>query len=354
VRGRAGAAARARDILRSMTKPFLLCADPLARFGAIYRALLEHKRWSDDVTSLRYSALTLVTAEGEPDDVAQRLLGVADVLKEGAGWFGPLRSSIRFAVAAILLRSEQGATAFTDEVERVSRLLRERGMRRGSTYEVLAILILQQADPDRHVDDADVARMDALYRMMKEQHGWLTGPDDYPACALLAGRDEPVAELERRIEAAYEGLRAKGYSRGNKLQMASHVLCFDERPADEVVARFDELYQGFRARGLWMSSGDYDEIAVLTFLHHPVERILDRVAEHRAVICELPRRPSKDVGFSLACSTVFLELVQLTEDLRSISDATLLANVQAILSAQAAATAAAAASSAAAASAAAG
>ena len=127
-----------------MTKPFFLSEKPLERFGDIYKALLDHKRWSDDISALRYSALTLVAAEGEAGDVARRLFALADRLKESAGWFGSLNSAIRFAVAAVLLRSESDPAAFTAEVDRVTQRFRDQGMRRGATYELLAVRVLQQ------------------------------------------------------------------------------------------------------------------------------------------------------------------------------------------------------------------
>lgn len=327
-----------------MAKLFVIPEDPVARFTELYKAVTADRRWFTDVTALRFAALTLATAEGEPHQVAAELKAVADELKATAGWFGSMNSTIRFIVAAILLRNGDGAAAFTAEVERVQELFRVNGLRRGAIYEVMAILVMRQADPDGAIVQSRIARFKEIYEMMKSYHGWLTNADDYPACALLMGRDEPVEEIGVRIETFYNGLAGRKYAKGNALQMVSHILYFNPRHDEKVLERFDRLYLGFKEKGLWMNAGDYDEMAILTFIDHPPEKIIEVVTEHRRHMDALEPRPDKNMTFSLACSTAFLELVRLDEDLEVITDAKALATMQAIIAAQQAAAAAAASS----------
>jgi hypothetical protein len=325
-------------------KPYAIPERPLERFTEIYGEFNARRRWFQDPMVLRFAALTLVTTDAAPTRLADDLFELAKQLRERAGWFGPLNSPIRFLLASILMRNGDGAESFCREIERVQGLFRARDLRRGSIYEVMAILILRESDPDGVIDAAMVDRFKALYEMMKTYHWWLTGPDDYPACALLARRTEPPAEIGGRIEKFYEALVETGMSRGDPLQMVSHILYFNPREPAEVLNRFRALHDGFKRADISMWQTDYDELAILTFLDHRADEIVARVVRHRAHMAELSPKPDRVMTFSLACATAFLELVRLTDDLKLIQDARTLSQVQAVIAARQAACAAAASS----------
>ena len=316
---------------------YTLPEDPLERFIRSFQAVYADKRWTEDVSALRYAALTLATVEGDPGRLADELRSVADILKDRAGWFGPLNSSIRFGVAAMLMRHRDDPAAFCDEVERVEDMFREAGLRARSAFSVLAILILREQADDRRIRPDRIRRFCDIYREMKKHHRWLTGPDDYPACALLCQAEDAPSRIGERVEAFYEGLRDRDFQRGNGLQTVSHILFFNPASDQVALTRFRAIYDGFKEAGLWMNTGDYDEVAILSFLDHPVATVVRRTLEHRVKIAEMRPRPGKELSYSLACSTTFLELVQLNPELNRIHDVQNVMQIQAILQAQQAA-----------------
>jgi hypothetical protein len=312
-------------------------ADPLARFQQLYQALNERRGWLESATPLQFSAVALLTTPGEPAQIAASLYEIAEDLHRRAGWFSDLRSPTRFLIAASLLRAGETAETFHNAVSEASELFREQDLRRGSGYEAIAILILRQQDPQRVVQPRQVTRFKSIYRMMKSHHWWLTGPDDYPACALLCAGDERPHEIGRRVEAFYTRLKDRGISRGEDLQTVSHILYFNPKPDDEVLDRFLALHQGFSDASISMQRSDYDEIAILTFLDHAPGVIVDRVVEHRQAMAELKPNPGRSLTFSLACGTAFVELAKLTGKLETVAEARLLKQLEDILQAQAAA-----------------
>jgi len=325
---------------------------PLDRFLELLDALLADKKWTEGVAPLRYAASTLMTMPGDAPRVARDLRRIADELLDRAGWFGPLKSPARFAVAAILLRSGIDAATFTDEVTRVDGLFKERGLKRRSVLSCLAILLLfdHARREGRRVDGPLVSRFGQVYEAMASHHGFLTGLDDYPACALLAGLDGTPSDVARRCERFYDGLRDLGFRRGNALQSVSHMLVFAPEADDVVMRRFRALYDAFDKAGLWMNTGDYDEVAALSFLDRPAATVVSTTLRHREVLAKHKPRPGRELSFSLACGTAFLELAGGGADERLRGTQNVLA-IQAILQAQQAAMiAAVAASSAAAAS----
>ena len=84
-----------------MSPDFDLPADPLDRFCKVFRLLNEERSWYEDATALRYSALTLASMPGDPGRIARGLQSLAEELKDLAGWFGTLRSQIRFAAHVV-------------------------------------------------------------------------------------------------------------------------------------------------------------------------------------------------------------------------------------------------------------
>lgn len=283
-------------------------SQPLARSLAIFDALRDDAAWSDDRTVLRYAATTLATAEHDDvADLARRARDVAAELASDASWFGPLRGTLRHCVAAMLVTHRIDAAAFLAEVGRTDTRLRALGVRRGHVHEILATLVLMGHGTGR-VTDEQLARFAEILDGMRAHHPWITGADDYPACALLV--DAPRARLMERVEHFYASLRALGFRRGNALQYVSHLLILNPAPDDVAIRRFADLYAAFRDAGLWMHTGDYDEVAMLTFLDEPVGEIVRRVSEHRDVIAAHRPRPGKELSFDLACTTVLIELLR--------------------------------------------
>ena len=330
-----------------------LVTDPLSRFCDLYDALNAERGWFGDPSSLRFAAMTAVSCPGSPDEVASAIRSMAEEIKQLSGWFGELTSSLRFIVSAILVLNRDDASEFLAEVKRARELFRHAGLRRAGIYETMAILILRLQNDLQPVTSASVARFQAIYEEMKRHHWWLTGPDDFPACAILVGQDASPAEIGMKIEEIYQALSESGFSTGDPLQTAANLLYLSRLDPVTAANRYFELANGFRDSGVSIWQSDYDELAILTFLDHPASRIVDYVLEDRQVMEKLRPKPDRSLTFNLAASITFLELVQVGDNLEAISDAKVLLDMQSIINAQQAAAAAAAASSAAASSAAA-
>src|SRR5256885_228431 len=192
-----------------------LPASPLERFLEIHEVLQSERGWLDSGVSLQFAAVSLVTAPGEPAQLAARVRAIAGELRKHAGgWLGDLSSPLRFLIAANLLRTGESPEAFCAAIAAGSALFREHRLRRGALYEAIAILILREQSPEGILEAQQVARFQALYTAMKARHWWLTGPDDYPFCALLCARKEPPAEIGRGVEALYLGLQQRRLASG--------------------------------------------------------------------------------------------------------------------------------------------
>jgi hypothetical protein len=323
-----------------------LPADPMSRFVAVYEMLDAERGWFGDPSSLRFAAMAAVVSPGEPSDVARGIRRISDEIKTQSGWFGALNSPLRFIVSAMLYANGDDAAPFLAEVERGQAMFRDAGLRRGGIYETMAILIMRLRADKQPIASSTVDRFQAIYEEMKRHHWWLTGPDDFPACAILVAQPESPVEIGERIEQIYQSLHAAGLTTGDPLQTAANLLYLARLDPSEAASRFRDLARGFRESGVSIWQSDYDELAILTFLDHPPTSIIGRVLENRAKMQELRPKPDRSLTFNLAASITFLELVKLDRGMKEITDAKALMDMQAIINAQQAAAAAAASSAA--------
>ena len=99
--------------------------------------------WFGDASSLRFAAMTAVSCSGSPQEVASSIRRMAEEINRLSGWFGELKSPLRFIMAAILVLNRDDASEFLAEVERARELFRHANLRRGGIYETMAILVMR-------------------------------------------------------------------------------------------------------------------------------------------------------------------------------------------------------------------
>lgn len=306
--------------------------DPLARMCELYRALKARSGWFSDPNAFHFAAVTLATTRGAAETLAEAVERTAARLKERAGWFGALHSSVRYPLAAMLVRNGDDADAFTDEVERVRGLIRDLGLWRGGTYDAIAAYLLRSHR--RGITAREVERLRDMYREMKRNHWWLTGTEDYPYCALFALQDRDPADIARRLEDLYARLLDAGCSRGNALQRVTHILYLNPKPEAQIATRFVDLHIAFREAGVRMWTCDWDELALLTYPVEPVQQIVRGTLVARDAMLGQSPSPGRILAFTLGASIAFLKLCG---DLPAVLDPKSLVDLQQIIEAQEAA-----------------
>jgi hypothetical protein len=323
---------------------------PLERFIELYEALNTDRGWWGDPSSLRFAAMTALSCPGEPETIARDIRALSDGIKQEAGWFGELSSPLRFIVSAMLLLHGDSPETFLAESKRVKELFRQLKLRPGGIYETMATLVLRQRSGGKPVELSTVERFRDIYEEMKRYHWWLTGPDDFPACAILVGEPDSPERIGAGVERIYQALDRVGFAKGDPLQTAANILYLAHIDADVIADRFRALADGFRERKVSIWQSDYDELAILSFLDHATSMVIDRVLENRARMAQLKPDPGRLLTFNLGAGIAFIELVKVDRALKTITDAKALMDMQAIIAAQQAAAAAAASSAAVAAS----
>ena len=321
--------------------------DPVARYLETFDRLRARKRWSTDTDTIRFVALALGAAGAELDHGA--LEQVAKGLRQRARWTSPLKSQIRYVVAAMILRRGLDPVVVHARVFEARDAFKAHGLPSRGTGPTLAALLLALRSEGRAVPPRHVERLADIYRRWRKDHFWLTGATDLPAAALHAGRGQAVDVVTADVERAYERLREAGFRRGNALQLVSHLLAVDPRGTDTAVQRFTVVAQRLRDARERVPTSRYDEVALLALTQETPGRVVDRVLAYRDRLRAARPRPSKDLALSLAAG------IELAEDSArashgSAGDLAALQAIRDILDAQQAATIAAISASSAAAS----
>lgn len=309
----------------------------LSRYLDLASALESQRRWFQQSMTRRYASLLLAGVDGTPREIATRVGDVAEQLRAGSRWFSVLRGELRFLVAALLVREDLGVPQFHGEIETIRAGLRSMKLRRGEAGEIGAALLMRIAT-GASPGEPQLRRFRDAYDRMRQDHYWLTGVDDYPACALFAVSDQSIHTAMRRVEAIYQRLVEGGVGRGGKTQLVSHLLCFGPGSDEQVTRRFLALRTRFAAEGIAMWRTDYDELGLLAFLDGPsVADVVRTVIDHRRAVRTLRPKPGPVESFSLATGTAFTELAGRDGEL--LRDAQVLVQVNEIFTQQQAAAA---------------
>lgn len=309
--------------------------DPVERYLEVFDELRRNKRWSTDVNILRFCALTLSAA-----DVAgsgQRLEAAATILAHEAGGFSPLGSSLRHAVAAILIRRGLDPAITVRRVNETLAVFKDHKLRKGGAQPLLAALLLVLNAGGGLPTDSKIARLKEIIVRWKKDHFFLTGVDDYPMAAMHATRETGVEELAVEVEQIYTTLRAAKFSSGNPLQLVSHMLAFSDFGPFEASQRFERMVRALKEGGQRVWQSQYDEVALLVLSGGAIEDAAGRVISYRDRLRAVKPRPQSGIAFSIAAGVVLAEQAETKLGLEGAGAAANLRSVQAILEAQQAA-----------------
>lgn len=307
---------------------------PLDRFTAIYQAMAKISPWWTDASRLRHGAMAAIMCDGDAREVAQRVRATSKALEKASPWHWGVSSSVQFAVSALLLQNGDTPTGFIKELKRVRKLFRQQGLHRALQYELLAVLILRIQANNKPISSEAIHRFKVIYEEMKRHHRWLTGPDDFPACAILTGQPGAPRKLGDDIEGLYQELHNHKFDKGNALQTAANIMYLAEGSSRTVARRAANLRDELKRHKIRTSSYDYHELAVLAMLELPADRIARRVVEIREGLRRI--RPKIHLGrpLALAAGIAFVDLVAPTEKAKAASNASTLIRVQAMVAAQ--------------------
>ncbi len=197
----------------------------------------------------------LFCAKGALPD-ANRLLTCRDLINRNTGVFSSFRGHIRVPLACMLSMEDDPAGKF-DRALDVYGQLREHF--HGSDYLALAAFLLTDFD----CTDERIARGKRIYRLMKEEHPFLTSSADSIFAVMMAWSEQSDEELIADMEACYRLLKERFHD-SDCVQTMTHVLAMEKGNPDAKCEKVFTLYDTILQQG--GKYGKHHEMATLAAL----------------------------------------------------------------------------------------
>lgn len=264
-----------------------------------YRAIYDHLKKEMKWKAVDNRVLMTIAATYAMHDKSfqyERFYSIAEAIQKQAGLFSYLKSSLRYTIAVTIdLHFEQPLEKVPELFNVYDDLINHKFKRDSFTYISAAILLTNVADATETIHQAK-----SIYETMRKEHPFLTSSSDYPLAVLLALEAEDAYE---RTESFYQKLNQNGFSRGNDLQLLSHILSLDsEKDVHELISQTTLIYDAFKEIGIRRKTTYYPITGMLALIPsahldiQAVRQIYDKLNKQK------PFRWQKDLNFMLAAS----------------------------------------------------
>ncbi|WP_087973687.1 DUF4003 family protein [Oceanobacillus rekensis] len=193
-----------------------------------------------------------------------KMLRIADRIKEQAGLFSALKSYSRFTTAASLDVKFDDPENQIDALFRIYEGFKNAKFKSGVFTYLAATIALTNTDSILTQEEV-INRTKEIYDGMKQEHLILTGANDYPLAVLLA--NEQQSNIIQRMEQFYNELNENGFWKGNELQFLSHILTLDNQSSTgDLVNRSVTVMDTFKKAGIRTKRMYYPIIGMLALL----------------------------------------------------------------------------------------
>lgn len=214
-------------------------------------------KWEND-SLISVCASVLMNSDKKTE--SEKLKNCKDMLKQQTSVFSDFRGNVEMSVVCMMAIADNPAEKLEKSLKYYS-TLKEKFT--GSEYLVLAAAILADTVVPEQID-AVVARAKCLYKMMKEDHPFLTSSEDSVSAAMMAVSDKQDDKaLMAEVECAYKILKGT-FSSGNDVQAVAFVLALADGTVEAKCQKLVTLYEHLKASGA--KYGKYYELTTLAAL----------------------------------------------------------------------------------------
>ena len=187
---------------------------------------------------------------------ADKLRTCRDLIHRNTGIFSSFRGNIRVPLACMLSMEDHPEEKFS-KAQDIYRELRE--FFSGSDYLALAAFLLTEYD----CSEERISRGKRIYRLMKNEHPFLTSSEDSIFAILLAWSEQSDEALISDMEACYRLLKER-FRDSDCVQTMTHILAMEQDTANAKCTRVFALYDSIERNG--GKYGKHYELATLTAL----------------------------------------------------------------------------------------
>ena len=232
-----------RDSLQQLCDRFIMARD----------IIKDTFKW--DSSYLPPVCANLFCAKGSSPN-ADRLRVCRDLINQNTGIFSSFRGYIRVPLACMLSMEDNPDEKFSKAQDIYKAL---RNYFSSSDYLALAAFLITEYD----CSEERIARGKRIYRLMKDEHPFLTSSEDSIFAVMMAWSEQSDEELISDMEACYRLLKERFHD-GNCVQTMTHILAMAKGNANVKCEKVFTLYDLIeRNNGKF---GKHHELATLAAL----------------------------------------------------------------------------------------
>lgn len=205
----------------------------------------------------------------------EKLAYCKEYLKKNTGVFSSFRGAAEAAIITLLAVSE-------DPKERMSQMLTVFDLLKvyigKSEYlAIAATIIAEMVQPQEYAKVCE--RVGVLYKLMKEQHSFLTSKGDSATVALLALSDLSNEQIETNLETCYELLKPEFFSK-DAVWSLSQVLTLGGDSPEKAVQSTMGIFNSLKEMGYkYGTSEELPAIGVLSMLGRDEQSLAGEISE---------------------------------------------------------------------------
>ncbi len=206
---------------------------------------------------------------------AGSLINCKEILKSETGLFSTFRSTSKLAMISMMAVDENPKGRLENALDAYISL--KEFFWTSDYLPMVSMVIADLEEPEQYSKIAE--RTKKIYKLMKNEHPFLTSGEDCVFAALLALSEMTESQIVSETERCYQLLKPEFFS-GNAVQSLSHVLALCEGTPESKCHRTMQIYHGLRARGYKYGTGyELATLGVLAMLPVEFEQIIQDVID---------------------------------------------------------------------------
>ena len=220
----------------------------------------------------------LFCAKGSmPDE--EKLRQCRDLINQNTGIFSSFRGHIRVPLACMLSMEADPEEKFS-KAQEIYQALRKSFS--SSDYLALAAFLLTAYD----CSEERIARGKRIYRLMKDEHPFLTSSEDSIFAVMMAWSDQTDEELIADMETGYRLLKERFHD-SNCVQTMTHILAMEKGDANAKCEKVFTLYDAIeRNGGKYGKSHELATLAALAMLNAEPDQLARDMMDVDAFLAE--------------------------------------------------------------------
>lgn len=231
--------------------------------------LLQKKMfWEMDSSAMATISAFLFARAGKRADI-DRYVECKNYLKKNVSVWSEIRGIAQAIVITKMCLAEDYAEYLSGVMDAYKKL---RALHKftASAHMVMAAINIYEGGGKENAD-ANIDKLEAVYKGMKTDHFWLTGDEDRPFIAMMVTRNVSVDALSPEISNCYEACKGMSFSK-EAMHTASQILALSGKSVETKVAEMSATVDVLKANGIkGMKSDLMPMAAALGFIDSSAE-----------------------------------------------------------------------------------